>query len=200
MEKVMIGKMPAGAAPAVVVGAMVNGKANYNTLGCFGMISVRPPTVYIESVKPHYTNIGIRETGYFSVNIPNAALAQKTDYVGLVSGHDIDKSDVFRPFFGSIDKAPMIDECPVNILCKVIQTVYMPSQPNAEIFIGEVVEVYVNKECMTDGKPDLNKIRPLMLTGADGLYWEITGITAGVAYQEGKALIKKEALASDIGT
>lgn len=190
MEKVMIGKMPASPAPAVIVGAMVNGKANYNTLGCFGLIGPMPPTIYIKSIKPHYTNIGIRETGYFSVNIPNAALAQKTDYVGLVSGHDTDKSEVFRPFFGSIDKAPMVEECPVNILCRVIQTVYMPSKPDNEIFIGEIEEVYVNKECMTDGKPDLNKIKPLMLAG--GLYWEITGNPAGIAYQDGKALIKKE--------
>jgi flavin reductase (DIM6/NTAB) family NADH-FMN oxidoreductase RutF len=190
MEKVMIGKMPASAAPAVIVGAMVNGKANYNTLGCFGLISPMPPTVYIKSIKPHYTNIGIRETGYFSVNIPNAALAQKTDYVGLVSGHDTDKSEVFKPFFGSIDKAPMIEECPVNILCKVIQTVYMPSQPNAEIFIAEIEEVYVDKECMTDSKPDFNKIKPIMLAGG-GLYLEMTGKPAGVAYHDGKMLIKK---------
>lgn len=84
----------------------------------------------------------------------------------------------------------MIEECPVNILCKVIQTVYMPSQPNAEIFIAEIEEVYVNKECMTDGKPDLNKIKPLMLTGG-GLYLEMTGNPVAVAYQEGKVLIKK---------
>lgn len=187
MEKVMIGKMPAGYAPAVIVGAMVDGKANYNTLGCYGLISPFPPTIYIKSIKPHYTNIGIRETRYFSVNLPSASLAQKTDYVGLVSGRDTDKSNVFKPFFGSIDQAPMIEECPVNILCKVIQTVYIPSQPNAEIFIGEVQEVYVNKECMTDGKPDPNKIKPLML--ANNMYWEMTGSPAGVAYQDGKALI-----------
>ena len=190
MEKVMIGNMPASAAPAVIVGALVNGKPNYNTLGCFGLISPMPPTIYIKSIKPHYTNIGIRETGYFSVNIPNAALTQKTDYVGLVSGHDIDKSDVFKPFFGSTDRAPMIEECPVNILCRVIQTVYMPSQPNAEIFIAEIEEVYVNKECMTDGKPDFNKIKPIMLAGG-GLYLEMTGKPAGVAYHDGKMLIKK---------
>ena len=193
MDKVMVGQVPAVAAPAVIVGAMVNGKANYNTLGCYGLISPQPATIYIKSIKPHYTNIGIRETGYFSVNVPNAALVQKTDYVGLVSGKDVDKSDVFRPFFGSVSKAPMIEECPVNLLCKVVQTVEMPSQPLAEIFIAEIVETYVSKECIVDGKPDMNKIWPLMLTG--GQYWEMTGRPAGIPWSEGKALIEKEVVA-----
>jgi len=188
MEKVMIGKMPAGAFPAVIIGSMVNGKPNYNTLGCYGLISPFPPTVYIKSVKQHFTNIGIRETGYFSVNIPARDLTQKTDYVGQVSGKETDKSCVFTSFFGSSDKTPMIEECPVNILCKVVQTVHMPTQPNAEIFIGEVEEVYVNEKCMTDGAPDLNKIKPLMLAGNQ--YLEISGKPAGKAWDIGKALIK----------
>ena len=189
MEKAMIGKMPAGAFPAVIAGSMVDGKPTFNTLGCYGLISPYPPTVYIKSIKPHYTNIGIRKTGYFSVNIPARDLTEKTDYVGLVSGKDTDKSGVFTTFFGSSDKAPLIEECQVNILCRVVQTVYMPTQPNTEIFIGEVEEVYVNKKCMTDGVPDLNKILPLMLSGTQ--YMEISGKPTGVMYETGKALIKK---------
>lgn len=187
MAKVMIGKVPAIPAPAVIVGAMVRGKPNYNTLGCYGLISPQPPTVYIKSIKPHYTNVGIRETGYFSVNVPSAALVQKTDYVGLVSGKDTDKSGVFKPFYGSVDKAPLIEECPVNLLCKVIQTVEMPSQPLAEIFFGEIVETYVSQDCIVDGKPDMTKLWPLMLGG--GYYWEMKGKPAGAAWGEGKALI-----------
>lgn len=189
MEKVMIGKMPAGAFPIIVVGSMVNGKPNYNTLGCYGLISPAPPTVYIKSVKQHYTNVGIRESGWFSVNLPSADQARKTDYVGLVSGYDTDKSDAFTPFFSSAGNAPMIEECPVNILCKVIQTVYMPTQENAEIFIGEVEEVYIKKECMIDGNIDLNMIKPLMITGTQ--YIEVTGTPAGAAWNIGKELIEK---------
>jgi flavin reductase (DIM6/NTAB) family NADH-FMN oxidoreductase RutF len=189
IEKVMIGKMPASAFPVVIVGSMVNGKPNYNTLGCYGLISPYPPTVYIKSIKEHYTNAGIRETGWFSVNLPLKELVEKTDYVGLVSGHDTDKSGIFKSFFSSVGNAPMVEECPVNILCKVVQTVYMPTQPKTEIFIGEVEEVYVNNKCMSDGVPDLNKIKPLMLAGTQ--YVEISGNPVGTAWKIGKDLIEK---------
>ena len=112
MEKVMIGKEKIGSAPVVIAGAIVDGKANYITLEGFGSMSRAPPIVYITLAKAHYTNARIKDKGYFSVNVPSPDLFQKTDYVGLVSGRDIDKSDVFTPFFGSVDKAPMIRESP----------------------------------------------------------------------------------------
>lgn len=34
----------------------------------------------------------------------------ETDYVGLVSGRDTDKSTVFKSFLGSVDKAPLITD------------------------------------------------------------------------------------------
>lgn len=188
MEKIMVGKMPVNAFPAVIVGAMVDGRPNYMTLGCFGLMSIAKPTVSIMSAKSHYTNEGIRETGYFSVNVPTAGIVRETDYVGLVSGEKVDKSDVFTPFYGSVDKAPMIEECPVNLLCKVIKTDELPNVPNHEIFYGEVLEVYVSKDCFTDGKPDLKKINPLLL--GDGAYWDI-GSPVGMAWKEGISLIRK---------
>jgi len=193
-EKVMVGKIPACAFPVAIVGTMVNGKANFNTLGCFGLLSSIKPMVYIMSGKSHYTNVGIRETGYFSVNIPSAELVHETDYVGLVSGRDEDKSHVFKTFFGAVDKAPLIEECPVNLLCKVIKSEELSNGPAtdiiSEVFIGEVLEVYVSKDRFTDGRPDLIKINPLLLGGSPLRYWNL-GDQAGVVFKEGKALIKK---------
>ena len=185
MQKVMVGKMTVGATPAVIAGAMVNGKPNFLTLGNYGGISPRPvPLVYISVNKAHYTNAGIKENGYFSVNWPSKDLVKETDYAGLVSGKNVDKSKVFTVFYGSIDKAPLIEECPVNIVCKLFQTVDLPTQ---EIFIGEVVETFVNKDCCEDGKPVLKSVNPLLLGG--GSYWEL-GNKAGDAWKDGKALVK----------
>ena len=47
MEKVNVGTTPVRPSPAVIVGALVNGKANYLTLGSFGGVSVNPQLVYI---------------------------------------------------------------------------------------------------------------------------------------------------------
>lgn len=185
MEKINLGKIRVDVTPTVIAGALVNGKANYLTLGNYGGICPRPATIYISVNKAHYTNAGIKANGYFSVNIPSADLAAKTDYVGLVSGRDTDKSGVFTPFYGSVDKAPMIQECPVNILCQLIRTVDLPTQ---EVFIGEVVETYIARNCLTNDKPDIKKVNPMLLSG--GFYW-LLGEKAGNAFQDGKALIKK---------
>jgi flavin reductase (DIM6/NTAB) family NADH-FMN oxidoreductase RutF len=185
MEKIMVGKISVSPGRPVIAGAMVNGKANYITLGSFGGMSNKPPIVYISINKEHYTNAGIKENGYFSVNIPSKNVVRKMDYVGLVSGRDVDKSGVFIAFFGSVKKAPMISECPANMLCKVIDVVDLP---NNEVFIGEVVETYVNQDCLTDGKPDTRKLNPVFMAG--GKYCTV-GEACGVAYEEGKTMFQE---------
>jgi len=185
MAKVVVGKMSVGTAPTVIAGAIVDGKANYLTLGGFGGMSINPPMVYITLNKAHYTNSGIKENGYFSVNIPSADMAVKTDYVGLVSGRDTDKSGVFTSFYGSVKKAPMIEECPVNMLCMLYKVVDLP---NNDVFIGEIVETHVSAECMSGKVPDMKKINPMLLAG--GSYWSL-GDIVGTAFKDGKALIKK---------
>jgi len=182
MAKSNIGKMRVGISPSVIVGALVNGKENYITLGQCSGLSMNPPMMYISINKAHYTNDGIKENGYFSVNIPSDGVVQKMDYVGLVSGRDTDKSSVFTPFYGEDEKAPMIEECPVNILCKLINTVDLP---NNEVFIGEIVETYVGKEFIIDEKPDLKKINPLLLAG--GQYCEL-GNPVAATREVGKLL------------
>ena len=94
--------------------------------------------------------------------MPPAALVKETDYCGLVSGRTTDKSTVFSGFYGKEKHAPMIRECPANAVCKVVKTVELP---NNEVFIGEVVEYYVDTPCLTDNTPDPKKIDPLLLAG-----------------------------------
>ena len=189
MVKVKTGILPF-TVPICIAGTMINGKANYATYGSFGLLSPRPEIyIYIGSQGSRYTNIGIKKNRYFSVNIPSEEQMQKTDYVGLVSGHNTDKSAVFNSFFGSVDTAPMIKECPVNILCKLVKTADLP---NREIFFGEVIESYVNEECLTEGILDFKKINPILFTmngPGNASYWKLEEII-GAAYKEGKNILK----------
>jgi flavin reductase (DIM6/NTAB) family NADH-FMN oxidoreductase RutF len=56
----------------------------------------------------------------------------------------------------------MIEEAPMNYLCKVIQTTAVNG---FEVFFGEIVATFVSKSCLTNGKPDAAKINPTMLMG-----------------------------------
>ena len=147
--------------PTVLVGAIVDGKPNFNTVGNCGIISMHPATLYISSDKKHHTNLGIIQNGVFSVNIPSHASVVKTDYCGLVSGKNTDKSGVFDVFTGESELAPMIEECPVCLECK---TIHHLDVNGMDVFIAEVVQSYVDKACVKNGKPDVHLIDPIIYT------------------------------------
>ena len=48
----------------------------------------------------------------------------------------------------------MAEECPVNIECSLFQSVDCGSHV---LYIGDVIEIYTNKSCITDGKPDVER-------------------------------------------
>lgn len=178
MKKIKIQNRPLGPFPTILVGADVNGKPNYATVGACGVVSLKP-VLYVSLKSTHHTTLGVKENGYFSVNIPSSDLVQKTDYCGIVSGKTTDKSNVFTPFYDDLGKAPMISECSMSYLCKVIQIVPIF---DFEMFLGEIVAVYMNEECLTDGKPDPIKINPLIMM--DNNYFDL-GQVVGSIFKSG---------------
>ena len=170
--------------PMVVVGAVVERRPNFMAVGWVTRVNYQPPMIAVALGKTHYTNHGIHATGLFSVNVPDIDLLEKVDYCGIVSGRDKDKAGLFNVVFGEATGAPMIEECPLSMECKVVQVVDLPSN---ELFIGEIVGAYANPDCLTEGKPDIEKIRPFTLTMPDNRYW-LVGDEAGTAWGEGKKL------------
>jgi len=50
--------------------------------------------------------------------------------------------------------------------CLLLEQTYLPAPRSfylTEVFIGEIVETYVGKEYIVDGKPDVNMINPILL-------------------------------------
>ena len=59
--------------------------------------------------------------------MPSENLVEKTDYCGIKSGKDVDKSTLFNNFYEKLETTPMIQECPVNMECKVTKTFDTPT-------------------------------------------------------------------------
>ena len=174
--------------PTTLVGANVCGKPNYVTIAHVGVL--RYTTVSVSVNKRHYTGAGIKENGTFSLNIPSAQMIRVTDYCGLVSGKEVDKGALFKNFYGQLKTAPMIEECPANIECKVIQTLDLETH---EIFIGEIAATYCNEDCLTLGKgEDLLKVNPILFSMSGGRYFTV-GQEIGRAWDVGKSLKSKDA-------
>ena len=76
--------------PLVVVGAMVEGRANWMLVGHVGIIG--HDRILLSAVKAHHTNKGIRENKVLSVNIVTEEILPGATYIGKVSGKRTDKS------------------------------------------------------------------------------------------------------------
>jgi flavin reductase (DIM6/NTAB) family NADH-FMN oxidoreductase RutF len=188
MEKVSIGtNVFVYPMPIVLVGTLAKGKANFLTVGWVSRVNGKPPMIAVAINKLNYSGPFVVENGTFSVNVPSAALREKVDYCGLVSGETADKSQLFDVFYGDLKTAPLIRECPLCIECRLVQALELPSSC---LFIGEIVASHADKECLSDGSPDLKKIDPFMISMPDGRYWTV-GPQVGKAWSDGEQLINK---------
>jgi flavin reductase (DIM6/NTAB) family NADH-FMN oxidoreductase RutF len=170
--------------PVTIVGATVEGRPNYLTIAHVGIMDFSHVSVSMGKI--HYTNAGIKSNGTFSVNIPSVELVRETDYCGLVSGRKFDKAAVFETFYGKLGTAPMITQCPLNMECRLAQTVDMP---NHDVFIGEIVEAYCDEQLATEGDMvDFTGVRPILFAMYDKSYFEL-GERFADAWSVGKELI-----------
>lgn len=129
--------------PVTLVGANVGSRPNFLTVAFCGIMNPQPPIIYVALNKAHHTNAGIKENKSFSVNIPSAEMVRVTDYCGLASGRDTDKSRLFEVFYGELATAPMIEQCPINMECRLVQTLEFSID---EVFIAEIVQSYSEED------------------------------------------------------
>jgi flavin reductase (DIM6/NTAB) family NADH-FMN oxidoreductase RutF len=154
--------------PTTLVGALVHGKPNFTTIAHVGIMDLG--SVSLGMNKSHYANIGIKECGTFSINIPSVKMVKQTDYCGLVSGKSDNKAWLFKTFFGKLKTAPMIEECAVNMECELIKTVDFPSH---DIFIGKIVNTFCDQAVLTEGVVDLGKLEPILFAMNDCSYYSL---------------------------
>ncbi|OPY67343.1 MAG: Flavoredoxin [Syntrophorhabdaceae bacterium PtaU1.Bin034] len=174
--------------PCSLIGANVEGKANFLTVAWFSMVNLKPPYLMIALGKAHYSNPGIAENGTFSVNIPVASMVEATDYCGLVSGKKFEKEKLFEVFYGKLKTAPMIRECAYNLECRLVKTVELEGD---ELFIGEVVAAFCDPQYLTNGVPDLGKMNTFVLSMPERKYIAL-GRELALAWEIGKKLIRKD--------
>jgi flavin reductase (DIM6/NTAB) family NADH-FMN oxidoreductase RutF len=185
MTKQKIGPMPLlWPHPTVLVGADVDGVPDFAAVAWTGVAASNPPQVNV-SLQPHRHSLkGIFQNRTFSVNIPSVDLVKETDYCGLVSGKDTDKAADcgFEVFYGETAGAPMIMSFPMNLECNVRHLLDLGSHI---LVVGQIKEVHVSEDCLTEGRPDINKIKPFVF--GPGRYFKI-GEAFADAFRVGKTL------------
>ena len=144
--------------PAVMVSCQrPEEKPNIITVAWTGTICSTPAMVSI-SVRPErYSYDIIKETGEFVINLTTEKLTYATDFCGVRSGRDIDKFKAahLTPIPGVHVSAPLIEESPVNIECKVREIKELGSH---HMFLADVVAVHADEKYMDEtGRFHLNE-------------------------------------------
>ena len=149
--------------PAVLVSCgNKSGKINVMTAAWTGTICSDPVMVYVSIRKSRYSYNMIKETGEYVINLTTEELAKATDYCGVKSGREIDKFKAMHltPIQGTLKYAPLIEESPVCMECKVTEIKELGSH---DMFMANVVNVFADENYMDEnGKFDFNLSKPLV--------------------------------------
>ncbi len=133
----------------------------------------------------HKTTDNIKRRGAFTVSFATAETVISCDYVGLVSANDVpDKfaKSGFHATKSDIVDAPIIDELPMTLECKLIKF-------NEDgICIGEIVNVSADEKLLTEsGKIDVKKLDPITYDSCSHSYIRL-GEKVGQAFCDGKKI------------
>lgn len=124
-------------------------RAGVLTVAWTGTACSDPPMTYV-SVRPErWSHAMIRDTGEFVINLVDRKLVRACDLCGVLSGRDGSKFEKagITPVKASKVAAPILDESPVSLECKVTQVLSLGTH---DMFLGEVVAVDVAKELLDE--------------------------------------------------
>lgn len=126
-------------------------KENVFTVAWTGTICTKPPMLSI-SIRPERLSYEyIKETMEFTVNLPTRKLTRETDYCGVRSGRTNNKIEEmkFTMKEGKEVKSPYIDECPVNIECKVKDIIPLGTH---DLFLAEVLCSHIDSKLLDENE------------------------------------------------
>ncbi len=134
----------------------------------------------------HKTVKNILETGFFTVSMADADHVVECDYVGVVSGNRVpDKLDKagFHTFKSEFVNAPLIEELPMAVECKLISF-----DKETDCLIGEIINVCADERILDDeGNIDYKKLNPITFDPMYHTYITL-GERVGNAFSDGKKI------------
>ncbi len=173
--------------PVLLIGSNVDDKPNFMAAAWGGIANGEPPMISVAIRHTRHTFKGIRQNSTFSVNIPSADMVREADYCGITSGSTVNKVEAcqFKAFYGKLSNAPLIEQCPINLECKVMHILDLGSH---SLVVGRIEESHISEKCLTDGKPDVSKIKPMSYIMSPATQYQALGEVLAKAFSIGKEL------------
>jgi flavin reductase (DIM6/NTAB) family NADH-FMN oxidoreductase RutF len=136
-----------------------NGTYNLAPFSFFNVVSTDPPVVMFaaghHSDRPKDSSTLAEESGEFTVNIVSFELAPVMNLTSASLGAADDEFAVagLTPVFGKV-KAPMVEEAPANLECRVIEGISFGSNGQTRMVVGEVVAIHVREDALDGTRVD----------------------------------------------
>jgi flavin reductase (DIM6/NTAB) family NADH-FMN oxidoreductase RutF len=172
--------------PVLLVGTYdQEGKPNLMTAAWAGICCSNPPCVAVSLRKATYSYSAIVDRKAFTINIPSETQIKEADYIGIVSGREVNKfiETGLTAIRSELVDAPYAAELPLILECRLRHTLVLGLHT---LFVGEIVDVKADTSILgDDGLPEILKIKPLVFDTAHRNYYGI-GPYLGQAFSVGK--------------
>lgn len=150
-------------APVLMVGTYDReGKPNLMNAAWGGICCSQPPCIAVSLRKATYSYAAIVARQAFTIGIPSEDHIREADYVGIVSGRDVDKfaATGLTPVKSQLVDAPYAAEFPFVLECRLLHTLEIGLHT---LFVGEIMDVKADAGVLgNDGLPDILKMKPLV--------------------------------------
>ncbi len=167
--------------PVTIVGMKTDDSINWINIAHIGIIGVN--RIMISSNKVHYSNQYIKKNKFVSINLVDKPLLEKADYVGIVSGKNIDKSKVFDYYISDYKEVPIISNSPIAMECELVDIYETDTHDN---FIFTICNTFVKEEVLNDdNKIDFIKASPILFEMPTKTYISL-GDVVGKCWSDGK--------------
>ena len=130
--------------PAILVTCGEYGGAqNIITVAWTGVVCSEPAMLSIAIRPGRHSYEMIRKSGEFAINLTTAAMAPAVDWCGVKSGRGLDKFKEMKLTAMPAEhiRAPLINESPLNLECRVRQVLELGSH---HVFIAEILAVHAD--------------------------------------------------------
>ena len=141
-------------------------------------------TICIDTGHKTWANIATRKA--FTVAFGTADTVKACDYLGIVSGNKV-PGKVAKGGFTAVKSAfvdaPVMNELPLVLECELVSM----NEETCNV-VGKIVNCAVEESALTDGKPDVAKMKPICFDICAHVY-RIMGDVVANAFSCGKELM-----------
>ena len=165
MKKELKNNLGVHPSPVAMISCGSMERSNIATIAWTGILNSEPMIIYVSIRPSRFSNEIIRQTKEFVVNLPNEEMVRIVDFCGTKSGRDADKFKICNLTKRQSEHiyVPMIEECPINLECKVIDIQKFDSH---DVFVAKVIKTHCDEEILDEnGNVDFTKANLVTFAG-----------------------------------